>query len=428
MAINLSKNKKTLLVNTLMLYIMQFSTTLLGLIVIPIQTHRLDPDFYGRYIEAVIAIVAYFRLVVDFGFLQSATEKISRKREDKNELSKILTSVVTGKLFLITISFGVLMLLTGLIPSWGGTKRTMLILYFFAEAAASMTPDFLYRGLEKMSAITYRTVAIRVVFTAAIFFFFNGPETAWMIPGFTLIGNAVAMVIAYIHIKKRLGIGFGRFDFKHAVKEFAESVQFFFSRIASTVYSTLNIILLDFITLGGAATGLYGLSNRLMTAGRNALMPISDSMYPYMAKHKDFKLVKKLLLVMEPIIFIGCTVVFIFAEPFCKLFGAEYSAAGNVLRAMLPLAVITLPNYILGFPTMSAMGKTKHANYSTIIGSVFHVCLLGILWLTGNMTEGKALMSLAWSVSATEAVILGYRLIIIYKFRHLMKGTDNVTD
>ncbi len=418
----LSGSKKTLLINTIMLYIMQFSTTLLGLIVIPIQTNVLGSDFYGAYISASVAIVLYFRMVIDFGFLQSATEKISRQRSDKDAVSKILTSVVISKIFLIIVSFGVLLVLIDLIPAWE-SKQHMLILYFFAEAAASMTPDFLYRGMEKMSAITYRTVAIRVVFTLAIFLFFKDTADAWMVPGFTLIGNSVAMVVAYIHIKTKLGIGFSKPDLKHTLGEFVHSIQFFFSRFASTAYTSLNIILLDIITKGGAATSFYGSSNQLITAGRNALMPISDSMYPYMAKHRDFKLVKKMLLLMEPIIFVGCTVIYIIAIPFCKwFFGPEFGEAGHVLRAMLPLAIITLPNYILGFPTMTAMGKTKHANYSTIIGSVFHICLLGVLWLTGNMTEGKALMSLAWSVSATESVILGYRLIIIYKFRHLMRG------
>ncbi|MBQ4560866.1 MAG: oligosaccharide flippase family protein [Clostridia bacterium] len=423
--LSLSSNKKTLLINTVMLYIMQFSTTLLGLIVIPMQTNVLGKDYYGTYIEASVAIVLYFRMVIDFGFLQSATEKISRKREDKGEISNILTSVVISKLFLIAASFGVMLLLINLIPAWE-SKATMLILYFFAEACASMTPDFLYRGLEKMSAITYRTVAIRVVFTLAIFFFFKDTADAWMVPGFTLIGNAVAMLVAYIHVKVKLGIGFVTPKLKQVVSEFTQSIQFFFSRFATTAYTSLNIILLDIITKGGPATSFYGSSNRLITAGRNALMPISDSMYPYMAKHKDFKLVKKMLLLFEPIIFVGCVVIYIIAIPFCKwFFGPEFGEAGHVLRAMLPLAIITLPNYILGFPTMTAMGKTKHANYSTIIGSVFHICLLGVLWLTGNMTEGKALLSLAWSVSATETVILGYRLIIIYKFRHLMRGGES---
>ncbi len=419
---NMTKSRKTLLVNTIMLYIMQFSTTLLGLIVIPIQTGVLGADYYGAYISASVAIVLYFRMVIDFGFLQSATEKISRQRDDKNEISKTLTSVVISKLFLIIISFGVLFLLIKLIPAWQ-SKQQMLILYFFAEAAASMTPDFLYRGLEKMSAITYRTVTIRVVFTLTIFLFFKDPADAWMVPGFTLIGNSVAMLFAYAHVNKQLGIGFSKPNIKHIVREFIHSIQFFFSRFASTAYTSLNIILLDIVTKGGAATSYYGSSNQLITAGRNALMPISDSMYPYMAKHKDFKLVKKMLLLFEPIIFVGCVVIYIIAIPFCKwFFGPDFGQAGHVLRAMLPLAIITLPNYILGFPTMTAMGKTKHANYSTIVGSIFHICLLGILWLTGNMTPNKALLSFAWSVSATEAVILTYRLIIIYRFRHLMRG------
>lgn len=412
-----------------MLYIMQFSTTLLGLIVIPIQTNVLGPDVYGTYIEASVAIVLYFRMVIDFGFLQSATEEIARKRNDKSEVSRILTSVVTCKAFLILASFGVLMLLINLFPAWK-SKQDMLILYFFAEAMASMMPDFLYRGLEKMSAITYRTVAIRVLFTAAIFIFFKTENDAWMVPGFTLIGNAVAMVIAYIHVNKKLNIRFARLDAGHAVKEFVHSIQFFFSRFATTAYTSLNIIILDMITKGNATTGYYGSANRLVTAGRNALMPISESMYPYMAQHRDFKLVKKILLLVEPVIFAACVVVFIFAVPFCELFfGKEFANAGHVLRAMLPLAIITLPNYILGFPTLTAMGKTKHANYSTIVGSVFHIVLLGLLWLTDNLTSSRAYISLAWSVSATESVILIYRIIVIYKFRHLMKGTkEDVAD
>ncbi|MBE6574271.1 MAG: hypothetical protein E7652_07750 [Ruminococcaceae bacterium] len=423
--LTLTSSKKTLFINTIMLYIMQFSTTILGLIVIPIQTNVLGDKIYGGYIEASVAIVLYFRMVIDFGFLQSATEEISRKRNDKSEISKILTSVVTCKIFLIAVSFLVLLLLSNLIPVWKD-KQNMLILYFFAEALASMMPDFLYRGLEKMSAITYRTVAIRIMFTAAIFVFFKDKADVWMIPAFNIIGNGVAMIIAYIHVYKKLGIGFSKLDIKHTAKEFIHSVQFFFSRFATTAYTSLNIILLDIITKGGAATGHYGASNRLITAGRNALMPISDSMYPYMAQHKDFKLVKKLLLLMEPIIFAGCTVIYIIAVPFCKwFFGPDFAEAGHVLRAMLPLAIITLPNYILGFPTLTAMGLTKHANYSTIVGSVFHILMIGTMYLTNTLT----VLTLAYSVSVTECVILLYRIVIIYKNRQLMKGTqENVAD
>lgn len=44
-------------------------------------------------------------------------------------------------------------------------------LYFLWVFINSFLPDYLYRGLEEMSIITYRTVAIKFFFTAMIFVF-----------------------------------------------------------------------------------------------------------------------------------------------------------------------------------------------------------------------------------------------------------------
>ena len=72
-----------------------------------------------------------------------------------------------------------------------------------------------------------------------------------------------------------------------------------------------------------------------------------------MMKNRDFKLVKKVLLTLMPIIIVGCAVVFMFAEPLCLwIFGDEYVGTGAVLRALIPTVVFILPNYILGFPKL----------------------------------------------------------------------------
>ena len=87
---------------------------------------------------------------------------------------------------------------------------------------------------------------------------------------------------------------------------------------------------------------------------------------------------------------------------------------------MLPVGVVIFPSYVLGFPMMTAMGISKHANYSTIFGSVFHLALLGVLFAVGQIN----MMTLAISVSATETVILLYRMVVIYKNRHLMTAKE----
>ncbi|MBR6513202.1 MAG: oligosaccharide flippase family protein [Clostridia bacterium] len=416
------KSKKgVLLQNTLMLYILTFSTYILSFIVVPYQTRVLTEDLYGSLIGASAAIILYFQLVIDFGFLLSATEEVSKHRDDRKKLCTILTSVTIAKLFLAAISFVILFVLCQFIPDWK-EKELFLYLTFAATFFASMMPDYLYRGIEKMTAVTVRTVAIKVFFTLGIFVLFKKPEQAWIIPTLNILGNGAALIAAIFHIKKSFGIGFIAVRPSDIFHELKRSSTFFFSRIATTAYTALNTILLDIIG-SKSAISYYSSSNQLINTGKSALSPISDSMYPYMAKNRDFKLVKKVLLVFEPIIFVFCTVVFIWACPLCEMFfGEGFYETGYVLRAMLPVGVIVLPSYIFGFPTLTPMGLTKHANYSTIVGSIFHFSILATLFFTGTMNA----ITLAASVSLTEGLILFYRIVVIVKNKHLMsKQEDN---
>lgn len=415
-----NRQRGTLLKNTIMLYILQFSAYLLALLSAPYQTRVLGAEVYGGFLEASASIIIYFQLIIDFGFLLSATEEVSRQRNDMESLRKVMTSVTIAKIMLSMLSYTILIALCQVIPAWE-QKKTILVLTFLASFLNSMMPDYLYRGLEQMSAITIRTVAIRVFFTGAIFVFLKKPEDVWVVPLLNIVGNGVALIVAYIHVFRKLGVGFTKVAVVDVLGQLKRSSVFFFSRIATTAYTALNTVILDIITQSGAATGYYTSANKLITAGKNGLSPVADSLYPYMAKHKDFKLVKKVLLIAEPVIIVFCSVVFVFAEPFCRwFFGDEFAQAGAVLRAMLPVGVVIFPSYLLGFPMLTAMGISKHANYSTIFGSVFHMVVLGVLFLCGQVN----MMSLALSVSATETVILLYRVAVIVKHRNLLKNVE----
>ena len=60
----LSSKKGVLLKNTIMLYIMQFSTYLLIFIVVPYETRVLGETYYGK-LGVATAIMVYFQLVID---------------------------------------------------------------------------------------------------------------------------------------------------------------------------------------------------------------------------------------------------------------------------------------------------------------------------------------------------------------------------
>ena len=87
---------------------------------------------------------------------------------------------------------------------------------------------------------------------------------------------------------------------------------------------------------------------------------------------------------------------------------------------MLPIGIVILPSYVLGFPTLTAMGLSKYANYSVIAGSVLHVCILAILFVTNQLS----MVTLGATVSVTETFILLYRIVVIWRNRDIIKSME----
>ncbi len=406
----------TLVKNTVMLYILTFSNYFLSFIVASYESRVLDPVWFG-VLGTANAIMVYFQLVMDFGYLLSGTQEVAQNRDFPEKLSQIFSTIVMGKLLLIALSAVGLLALCRILPTWRD-KTGLYLLFFFATALNSLLPDYLYRGLEQMSSITIRTVCIRVFFTVGIVLLLKEPKDIWLIPILNATGNLVALAVTQYHVRHSLGIRFRIPAWREVLRSMKRSSIFFYSRIATTAYSALNMVILDMISASGAVVGYYNSADKLITTGKSAVSPISDSLYPHMVKNRDFRLVKKVLLTIEPLIILFCAAVFIWAEPLCVLvFGSDYAPAAPVLRAMLPVGVMVLPSYILGFPTLAAMGLSQHANYSTIFGSVLHLCLLTILFLTDRLS----MVSLALCVSVTEAVILLYRVVVIVKNRSRLR-------
>lgn len=414
----LSKSpRQVLLKNTIMLYILTFSNYLLSLIIVPYETRVLGPEKFGL-IGLATAIITYVQLFIDFGFLLSATEEVANHQGDKRKLSQIFTSVTVNKLFLSILAVFVLYGVCLVVPRWK-ENFLFIFLYCVATICSSLIPDFLYRGIEKMGSITIRTVLIRVFFTLMVLIWVNSPEDYLLIPVLQIIGNAIALICTYLHLYLKLDIRFVSCRVSDVFVSMKTSIPFFASRIAGTMYSVANTIILDFIS-GGAMTAFYTSADKLVSTAKSGLSPISDSMYPYMVKHKDFKMVKRVLLLLEPIIIVGCAILFIWAVPICTwFFGEEYVETAYALRALLPVVIVILPSYILGFPVLGAMGLNKYANYAIIFASAIHIINLVVLYMLGVLS----IVTLGIATSVAETLVFSFRFIVVIKNRSkLTKG------
>ena len=403
-----------LLENTVMLYILQFSNMALGLLTQGYQMRVLGLDNVGVLSAAQYA-TNFFQILIDFGFIYSATAKVSRFREDKNVLNKVLTCVILAKAMFMAVSF--LILFAFIAPTLPDLSPVLVYAFYLISVCTyALLPDFMYRGLEQMSTITIRAVAIKFFATLMIFLFVHQPGDYFLVPLFTAVGNLGAIVFVYWHLFRRVGIHFCRVTWREIWVELKDSSQFFLSKVAASINSNLNGILLNSLA-GPAATGLYANADKVIGAAKSGMSPIADSLYPHMMKHKNFSLIKKAMLIVYPVILLGCAVVFLFAEPLLVFWlGAEGSQVVLPLRLLIPVAVFSFPNYVLGYPTLGAMGLAKYANIAVVFGTAVYLLGALLLWFT----VGINLVTLCLLTSVTEGSILAFRLVVIVKNRKLM--------
>lgn len=407
---------KTVKDNTIMLYILQISKYVFPLLTFPYLTRVLQPDYYGIMTFAN-GIMVYFQLFIDFGFLQSATKDCSLYRNDRTKLAQILASTVQAKLLLGILGFLIIIPLILFIDIFNGREMYILLAYIPVFIGV-FSIDYLFRGLEIMKIITYRTIVGRIIYTALIFMFIHAPEQYLLIPIITAFGEAIILIWTWLYVKRKLDIRVKVVALSTTLAAFKESSMFFLSRIASTAYTSTNIVILGII-YGNSSLAQFGVASALINNIRSLFSPIADSLYPYMIQKKNYALVKKVLVVLMPVIFIGTVVLYFLAEPVIMLMAGEhYTDAIQIFRAFLPIVFITLPVYLMGFPVLGALDRMKDANLSVIYAAFYHILGLIVLYYSGNMT----FLSVALLTCSTELVILVYRLICVRRATYYTKN------
>jgi PST family polysaccharide transporter len=400
-------SNKVLLKNTIMLYVTKVSAYVFPLITFPYLTRVLMPEKYG-VVTFSNAFMSYFILFVDFGFLLSSTRECALHRNDPKKLSQIVMATIQGKLILSIVGLVILMPLLFLVPSLQD-KRLFILLSYLTIIIKIFIPDYLFRGLERMEIVTYRTLVGRSIYTMLIFFLIRSPSDFYFIPIISSIGECVIVFATWMKLRNIVRIEYISLPIKEIFISMRTSSIYFLSRIASTVYSSSNIIILGFL-YDDSKVALFGVAHSLIKNIRGLYGPIADSLYPYMISKRNYRLIWRIIAFTFPMIMVGTIVLFLLSDKIIILFaGPKYEEASSIFRAMLPLVVITLPLYLLGFPMLGAMGRIKDANFSVIFGALFYVVVVTVLFLVNRIN----FISLAYTTGATESFILVYRFFCV---------------
>lgn len=405
---NLIKNNN-MINNTIMLYLMTVAKIIFPLITLPYLTRILSVDSYG-VVSFVKSYMVYIQLVVDFGFSLSSVKDIVEANNDKKRIGIITGQTILAKLILSAISLVATLILCPFIPLLGNNLLYTL-LSFFVIFLSSFLMDFLFQGIEKMHVMTISFVIMKLISTSLTLVLVKSDLDILWIPMLDIISSIIAIIFTLREVHK-YKIPIKIKTLKKSIELIKESSVYFISNFATTAFGALNTLLIG-IAMDSTQVAYWSVALQLIAAVNAMYSPIVNGIYPQMVREKSLLLIKKILYIFMPIVFVGCTVFFISAKFIVLIVsGEEYLYSVTVLRYLIPILLISFPVMVTGWPTLGAIGKAKETTITTTVTAVAQVLGLIVLMLINKFT----LINVAILRCLTELLMLILRIRYCYIF------------
>jgi len=394
-----------------MLYIMNIAKLVFPLLTLPYLARVLSTEANAVYTYVKNSVLLYVQLIIDFGFMYSATKSIAQARSDKEKIGQIVGDVLVGKGFLSVLAFAVLAGMTCFIGLLG--ENPVYTLLSFVQAFTTIfLADFLFHGLERMHVITIRYFITRVITVALTFLLIKDDGDLLLIPVLEILGNLAAIAWVWREIRgMQIKV---RFTCLRTVWQYLkESFVYFLSDMASTAFGALNTLIIGIVMVEKDIV-IWGYAVQFVSVVQMMYNPIVNGIYPHMVREKSFGVIKKVLMVFIPLIIVGCVIVWFGADLLVNILtGGVYPEAAPVLRYFIPLLFISFPAILFGWPVLGAIGKTKENTGTTIICAAVQVLGLIVLLALDQFT----LFNLAMLRAATDLLMFALRLAVCIKYK-----------
>lgn len=406
----MESNRKTLVQNTTMLYILNITKLFLPLITLPYLTRILSTDCYGSVVF-IKSMINYMQIIIEFGFMLSATKDIVNCNGDKDKINRVVSSTLLAKLMLAGCAF--VILVTALFTVDKAEHMTAYgLLSFVSVVLMIFLCDFFFKGIEKMQTITFRFLIMRSISTVFTFVLIKGDSDILWIPILDIIGVSAAVLFVFRELKKE-DIRLVKVSVTEAWLRIKSSFVFFLSTLSTTAFGILNTFLIG-VYLTETDTAYWGLVLQLVAAIQALYSPITDASYPRMLKTKSADTIKRILMIYMPIITVGCLTVIFAGKPIILIIaGKKYADAVYLLKYLVPVLFFSFPAMLLGWPVLGSIGKASQVTVTTVISAVTQVIGLIVLALLNRFT----LFDIVIVRNITEIVLFLTRFALCVKNR-----------
>ncbi len=397
-----------LLRNFLSLSIVKGLDYIVPILLIPFLFRTLEVEKFGLLYFAQ-AFINYFVAFTAFGFNYYTTYYISVNISDKNKINTAFWSVILSKLLLCVISAIIMLAIVYNFKSFEEYKF-VYIFYFGIVVGEALLPTWFFQAIEKMNFITYIAIATRMISIIPMFFLVKGPQDVYIPPLFYSIGSIIGSLIGISIAVKKFEIKICNIKIKNILEHIKGSSVFALANLCTSIQSQTGAFFLG-LTCGTTATGIYAAGQKLVTAYISIIQPLQMVLYPYMAKNKNIKLFKKLFVGLTMFNTLNVSIFFALSGVLIYYFYNTTSLEiVNVTKILTIEAYATVPTILIGFPLLGILISNKEVIKTTIIGSVFYICSVLLMYCFGYVN----IYTIAIFTVITEYFILIQRIYKLY--------------
>lgn len=404
--------------NTLYLYAATIVKLIGPLITLPYLTRVLSVETYG-YVSFVKSYATYVQLLLDFGFLLSATKDIALAAGDSEKIGKVAGNTVLEKAIIAVAGAFITALLCSALPLLN-TVPLFTWLYYLSCVSTILILDFLYRGLQRMEYAAIPLIIAKVIVVVFTIVFVGSDDDLLLIPAFDLMGNACAGISSLVFLRK-VGVRPSFSSLSVWFRDLKESGVYFLSNFATSFFGALTTFIVG-IYMEMSQVAFWSLCMTGVSAAKAIYAPLGNSIYPYMVESRDLALANRIARRgAVPLAAVSFVVIF-FGDDIMSLVGGEsYAPAGEVLTLLMPVMIFSFYSMLYGWPVLGVFGSSREVTLTTIGAAILQIACIALAIAAGQFN----LTTLALCCGLSELFLLVSRLFLLRKEIKLAKPKED---
>lgn len=374
MSIRVSSIKRNFIMNALL----TMSSFIFPLITYPYVSRVLMPEGIGKVAFAT-SFIAYFVMISQLGIPTYGVRVCAQARDDKVKLTRTVHELLVINLIMSLITYIALFLAIAFVPRLKD-ERLLYIIVSSTIILTSIGMEWLYKGLEQYTYITIRSIVFKFIALVGMFLLINSKDDYVLYGALTIFAASASNVLNFLNAHKFIGFKpVGNYDFKRHFKPVAV---FFAMACATTVYTNLDTVMLEFMT-SDTDVGYYYTSVKI----KNILVSIVTSLGTVLLPRASYNIEHNKIEEFRRITRKALYFVFAFASPLLLYFiifakygvyflsGQSYEGAILPMQIIMPTLLFIGITNITGIQVLVPIGKEKIVLYSVLAGALTDVVL-----------------------------------------------------